>query len=587
MSAHHHGYLHWDAPLDPSLETIFRAFSAHGYEVGSFVFDTNYLFKDLPEANVLGTSESLDAAFGWLREKRDQPFLLYVHNWATHMPYDILHSERQDWLAAKQEVIEGIQSDSAAALEQMRERYRKAVERQSEVLVASFLEELETLGLRENTVFAFLSDHGESWGERFVEKEDVQGVYHMHGAALFDEIVQVPLILSAPGALEPAVVPSQVRTIDLMPTLLELSGLPAREMDGESLLRVDGDRPAVITGTDMGALTQLAVRMPPWKLILDVESGEEQAFHLGVDPRELDSRPGDAPSELRSLVFAELESAERHELTAEEEATVAKRLSDLGLPLVSRARRLLRADVLHPPVRGDAPRPLLARQARRDDAHVHRAGGQRGRRHRPPRARAGRDLLEPPLPRALPRVHRRRVRPPLRGHGEGAGRLRRQGRQPAPVQGQLLLERRPREHRPGRDRDRARREDEGDWCGVDGLPRRRHARRGRRVRVLQHRLALEAPRALRRREQPLRAVDARRARARRVDRRARRRVRGRDRRAGHDRRRGDPRGRRAGDRPHPRDRCALLPRAQHVPLQPALEVGRPARPGRDRGAPHA
>ena len=65
------------------------------------------------------------------------------------------------------------------------------------------------------------------------------------------------------------------------------------------------------------------------------------------------------------------------------------------------------------------------------------------------------DLLEPPLPRALPRVHRRRVRPPLRGHGEGAGRLRRQGRQPAPVQGQLLLERRAREHRPGRDRDRA------------------------------------------------------------------------------------------------------------------------------------
>ena len=44
--------------------------------------------------------------------------------------------------------------------------------------------------------------------------------------------------------------------------------------------------------------------------------------------------------------------------------------------------------------------------------------------------------------------------------------------------------------------------------------------------------------------------------------------------------RGGPRG-----RAHPRDRRAVLPRAQHVPLQPALEVGRPARPGRDRGAP--
>ena len=328
--AHHHGYLHWDATLDPSIETMFRAFAAHGFEVASFVFDTSYLFKDLPEANVRGTSETLDGAFEFMRANHERPFLLYVHNWATHMPYDIVHADRKNWLAAKQEVIAGIQSDSASALEAMREGYRKAVERQSEVLVASFLEELESLGLREDTVFAFLSDHGESWGERFDAKDDVQGVYHMHGATLFDEIVHVPLILAAPSAFEPTVVESQVRTVDLVPTLLELAGLPARETDGGSLLHVDGDRPAVIAGTDMGALTKLAVRMPPWKLVLEIESGEEEAYRLDVDPRELDSRPADVPPELRDLVFRELESAERHELTEEEEATVAKRLSDLG-----------------------------------------------------------------------------------------------------------------------------------------------------------------------------------------------------------------------------------------------------------------
>src|SRR5262245_19473588 len=327
--AHHHGYLHWDATLEPSVETMFRAFGAHGYEVGSFVFDTNYLFKELPEANVLGTSETLDGAVEFLRANREKPFLLYVHNWATHMPYDIVHADRKNWLAAKQEVISGIQSDSASALEAMREGNRTAVERQSEVLVASFLDELESLGLRESTVFAFLSDHGESWGERFESKDDVKGVYHMHGATLHDEIVHVPLVLSAPGRLEPAVVESQVRTADLVPTLLDLAGLPARETDGASLLEVDGDRPAVIAGTDMGTLTKLAVRQPPWKLIVHVESGEEEAYRLDVDPRELSPRD-DVPAELRGLVFQELESAERHELTEEEEATVAKRLSDLG-----------------------------------------------------------------------------------------------------------------------------------------------------------------------------------------------------------------------------------------------------------------
>jgi arylsulfatase A-like enzyme len=330
LYAHHHGYLHWDAQVDPTTETLFRAFSAHGYEVGTFVFDTNYLFKDMPEANVLGTSETLDQAIAWLRENCQRPFLLFFHNWATHMPYDILHSERKDWLAAKQEVIGGIQADSASALEATREGYRRAVERQSETLVASMLEELESLALAADTVFAFLSDHGESWGERFPDKQDVQGVYHMHGAALFDEIVNVPLILSAPGRLDPDVVTSQVRSVDLMPTLLELAGLPGRETDGESLLSVDGDRPAVIAGTDKGALTRLAVRMPPWKLILDVESGEQEAYNLETDPRELDSRPSDTPAELREMVFRELESAERRELTEEEEATVARRLADLG-----------------------------------------------------------------------------------------------------------------------------------------------------------------------------------------------------------------------------------------------------------------
>ena len=331
---HHHGYLHWDAELDPGIETLFRAFGAHGYEVGSYVFDTDYLFKDLPEANVLGTSEALDGAFAWMRENRERPFLLYVHSWATHMPYETIHAGK-DWKASKQEVIGGIQSDSASALEAMREGYRKAVERQSEVLVASFLEELESLGLRERTVFAFLSDHGESWGERFDSKDDVKGVYHMHGATVNDEIVQVPLILSAPGALGPGVVGSQVRTVDLMPTLLELAGLPARETDGASLLPlVDGrerdDRVAVIAGTDMGALTQLAVRRPPWKLVLHVATGEEEAYRLDLDPRELESRPGDVPPDLREIAFGAIESAQQHELSAEEEAAVAKRLADLG-----------------------------------------------------------------------------------------------------------------------------------------------------------------------------------------------------------------------------------------------------------------
>ena len=328
---HHHGYLHWDAELDPTTETLFRALSAHGYEVGTFVFDTNYLFKEMPEANIQGTSETLDGAISWLRANRSKPFLLFFHNWATHMPYDILHSERKDWLSAKQEVIGGIQSDSASALEAMREGYRRAVERQSETLVASLLDELESLGLRENTVFAFLSDHGESWGERFADKAGRAGrLPHARGDAERRDRATCHSSSPRRGGSSRALSPSRSARSTSCRRSSSSPGVPAREIDGESLLQVEADRPAVIAGTDKGALTKLAVRMPPWKLILHVESGEEEAYNLDLDPRELDSRPADVPTELRELVFSELESAERRELTDEEEATVEKRLADLG-----------------------------------------------------------------------------------------------------------------------------------------------------------------------------------------------------------------------------------------------------------------
>lgn len=330
---HHHGYLHWDARLDPALPTLFNVAAAYGYETGSFVFDESYLFRGFADANVAGTSERMDGAVEWLRAHREKPFCLWFHSWATHMPYDVLHSEKREWKAAKEEILAGIQSDSASALEALRESYKQAVERESETVFASFLQALDELGLREQTALAFLSDHGESWGERFADKQAVQGTYHMHGATLYDEIVQVPLILSAPG-VEPSEIGSQVSLVDVMPTLLDLAGAPLDGLDGRSLLPVAageerGDRPAVIARTDKGVVSQLALRVPPWKLIFDMRSGAEEAYRLDLDPRERESRT-DAPEELRARLQAELEGVPRESLSAEEEAVVEKRLADLG-----------------------------------------------------------------------------------------------------------------------------------------------------------------------------------------------------------------------------------------------------------------
>ena len=332
---HRHGFLHWDAAIDPSIRTVFDAFAESGYAVASFVFDESYLFRGLPQANVRGETATLDAAIAWLREHASQPFFLFVHSWATHMPYLVRHAEHEEWRQAKREMLDTLRANTADGYDRLREQYRASVERQSEVLVASLLEELDALGVREQTAIAFLADHGESWGERFPEKEAVQGVYHLHGANLHDEILQVPLVLAGPG-IEPGVVADQVRSVDLAPTLVELAGLRGGGFeDGSSLLalldgRERGDRVALAATSDRGTLSQVAVRRPPWKLVRHLADGREEAFRLDLDPRELVDRASEAPDDLRALLTLELEHADRSELSAEEEAAIVERLSNLG-----------------------------------------------------------------------------------------------------------------------------------------------------------------------------------------------------------------------------------------------------------------
>ena len=78
------------------------------------------------------------------------------------------------------------------------------------------LARLEELGLAEETIVVFTSDHGESFGEN--------GLYaHTH---LQDSNLMVPLVVSPRPRGGPRVVDAQVRVVDVAPTLLEMAGLP-------------------------------------------------------------------------------------------------------------------------------------------------------------------------------------------------------------------------------------------------------------------------------------------------------------------------------------------------------------------------
>jgi arylsulfatase A-like enzyme len=333
---HRHGVLDWGSDLAPGTETVQGRFAREGYEVASFVFDEGFLFRDVPDAMVRGRSESIDPILGWLHANAGRPFLLFVHSWATHVPYNTPHRVRGEWREGKRRHIERIQSDSASGIEHSREAYRRAVEYQSEHNMAALLQALEELGVRDSTAIVFTADYGESWGERYDDKSEVRGIYHLHGAGLWDEILHVPLIVAAPE-LEPAVVPWQVRTVDIAPTVLDIAGLaPPAPVDGESLLpfaegREGADRTALAVTSDLGNLSQMAVRKPPWKLVRWVPSDDEEAYRLDVDPREQTDVRAQVPKALRVILDHELAGIRRDVvMSVEEEAAVARRLEDLG-----------------------------------------------------------------------------------------------------------------------------------------------------------------------------------------------------------------------------------------------------------------
>jgi len=278
----------------------------------------------------------------WVERRPDEgegPFFLYMHYLGPHWPYsqrvDALRQELgsvrmrpkpprsghlvESWLS------QGLSKDSLRAL---RARYLHGVA-DTDRSMGRALTLLEQAGMLDETVVLVTSDHGEGMNEH--------GKL-LHGFAPYEEVHRVPLVVRLPKRLRTDVreVSALVGLVDIMPTLLDLAGLPAGEGDmGRSLVPlIEGEshgRQQPIFSETEGIRS---LRTSGHKLIRHPD-GRQEFFDLAADPLEQSPLPceeicHDLGEELTDLVTLLAQSGAAEESSVELDEDDLERLRALG-----------------------------------------------------------------------------------------------------------------------------------------------------------------------------------------------------------------------------------------------------------------
>jgi iduronate 2-sulfatase len=222
-----------------------------------------------PKSDEHHTDAMLAADAQWVLERaarqKNRPFFLALGFFRPHTPFVAPKDPYFGYYPeADMPVVRGIEEDQAdiplAALASRKPEEEKLTDdlrRQAvqayyasisfmDAQVGRVIGTLDRLGLAENTIIVFTSDHGYHLGEHGLWKKQ----------SLFEESARVPLLIVAPGVSKPGiVVKAPVSHIDLYPTLTELAGVKApANLQGQSLVPMLKD--ATVPGRGW-ALTQM------------------------------------------------------------------------------------------------------------------------------------------------------------------------------------------------------------------------------------------------------------------------------------------------------------------------------------------
>ena len=256
-----------------------------GFDVYDDTFRAELPFKTI---NAERRAEETFARFSrWLGNNGENRFFSWVHYYDPHWPYDPPSPYEEEFASR-------LYDGEIAYMDHY---------------VGALLDRLREKGVLEKTIVVVAGDHGEGLGDK---------VEIGHGIFLYEETLRVPLILYNTAVFPRSrVIESQVRLVDVAPTVLEIVGLKeeAAGMKGQSLVawlkgKTRKDLDSLVESfyprENFGWSEMVGLISMRWKFI---QSPRPELYDLEKDPEErknLGETSADRASELRKKLEQEV-----------------------------------------------------------------------------------------------------------------------------------------------------------------------------------------------------------------------------------------------------------------------------------------
>jgi len=158
--------------------------------------------------------------------------------------------------------------------------------------IEKFYATLKDRGLLDSTILIVTADHGEEfWEHAALEAEnfyDPRGAYGVgHGHNVFNEIIEIPLLISGPGVPE-GQSSRPISQVDIMPTVLDLLEVRHKlKFDGQNILVEEKPGRPLLSEACCFGYEKKALIIGRFKLIYSQDDGVAWVFDLEKDPQEL------------------------------------------------------------------------------------------------------------------------------------------------------------------------------------------------------------------------------------------------------------------------------------------------------------